>query len=102
MEAKTKDQIKDFAQRITWLTQNFQKENYPPIKSLDEEKKRIKDLKKQVGWGATGMEVPPIPESKKGLKFDAAAQELNKISDEFFEIRNHNPNYLGQVKDNSD
>ena len=22
---------KDFAQRITWLTQNFQKESYPPI-----------------------------------------------------------------------
>ena len=42
------------------------------------------------------MEVPPLPESKRGLKFHAAAAELNSISDEFFEMRNHNPEYLRQ------
>ena len=46
-----------------------------------------------LGWGATGMEVPPLPESKRGLKFHTAAKELNKISDEFFALRNHNPEY---------
>ena len=35
-----------------------------------------------------------LPESKRGLKFHAAAIELNFISDEFFEMRNHNPEYL--------
>jgi len=48
------------------------------------------------------MEVPPLPESKKGLKFHAAAQELNEISDEFFSMRNHNPEYLkllNEIKD---
>ena len=40
------------------------------------------------------MEVPPLPESKRGLKFHTAAEELNKISDEFFALRNHNPEYL--------
>jgi len=40
------------------------------------------------------MEVPPLPESKKGLKFHTAAQELNEIRDEFFSMRNHNPEYL--------
>ena len=68
--------------------------SYPPIKSLEEENKRIEALKKQLGWGATGMEVPPLPESKRGLKFHTAAEELNKISDEFFALRNHNPEYL--------
>ena len=34
-----------------------------------------------------------IPETKKGLKFDAAAKELKIISDEFFKLRNHNPEY---------
>ena len=80
--------------RITWLTEDFQKVSYPPIKSIEEENKRIEALKKQLGWGATGMEVPPLPESKRGLKFHAAAEELNKISDEFFALRNHNPQYL--------
>jgi len=98
VEAEIQNKIKYFANRINTLTQDFQKNSFPPIKSIDAENKRIEKLKKQTGWGATGMEIPPIPENKKGLKFDAAAKELNKISDEFFEIRNHNPEYLKHVK----
>ncbi len=94
LEAETKIKIKDLTTRITWLTEDFQKVSYPPIKSIEEENKRIEELKKQLGWGATGMEVPPLPESKRGLKFHTAAEELNKISDEFFALRNHNPEYL--------
>ena len=45
------------------------------------------------------MEVPPLPESKKGLKFHTAAQELNEISDEFFAMRNHHPEYLRLLKE---
>ena len=45
------------------------------------------------------MEVPPLPESKIGLKFHTAAQELNEISDEFFAMRNHNPEYLKLLKE---
>ena len=45
------------------------------------------------------MEVPPLPESKVGMKFDAAAKELNLISDEFFAMRNHNPQYLRLLKE---
>ena len=43
--------------------------------------------------------VPPLPESKKGLKFHTAAQELNSISDEFFAMRNHHPEYLRLLKE---
>ena len=99
LETKTKIKIKDLTNRITWLTEDFQKVSYPPIKSLEEENKRIEALKKQLGWGATGMEVPPLPESKRGLKFHSAAQELNEISDEFFALRNHNPEYLKLLKE---
>ena len=94
LETETKIKIKDLTTRIAWLTEDFQKVSYPPIKSIEEENKRIEALKKQLGWGATGMEVPPLPESKRGLKFHTAAEELNKISDEFFALRNHNPQYL--------
>ncbi len=94
LEFETKNKIKELTNRILWLTEDFQKVSYPPIKSIEEENKRIEALKKQLGWGATGMEVPPLPESKRGLKFHTAAEELNKISDEFFALRNHNPEYL--------
>ena len=44
------------------------------------------------------MEVPLIPATDRGLKFHAAAQELNLISDEFFKLRNHNPQFKNQIK----
>ena len=99
MEAETENKIRTLTNRIKWLTEDFQKVSYPPIKSIEEENKRIEDLKKQLGWGATGMEVPPLPETKTGLKFHTAAQELNEISDEFFSMRNHNPEYLKLLKE---
>ena len=39
------------------------------------------------------------PESKVGLKFHTAAQELNLISDEFFAMRNHHSEYLRLLKE---
>ncbi len=98
LEAETKKQIGTFSDRINLLTENFQTDSYPTIRGTESDKERINSLKKQAGWGATGMEVPPIPESKRGIKFDSAAKELNKISDKFFEIRNHNSEYLRRVK----
>ena len=95
LEDDTKDIIKGLTNRINQLTANFSKDSYPNL-SEEEENEINEGLKKQTGWGATGMEVPPLPESKKGLKFHAAAAELNSISDEFFAMRNHNPEYLRQ------
>jgi len=99
LEPSDRNKVGELTNRILWLTEDFQKISYPPIKSIEEENKRIEALKKQLGWGATGMEVPPLPESKKGLKFHTAAQELNSISDEFFAMRNHHPEYLRLLKE---
>ena len=108
LENKTKIKIGELTNKITWLTEDFQKISYPPIKSVEEENKRIEALKKQGGWGASGtaventVEIPTIPETKKGLKFDAAAKELKIISDEFFKLRNHNPEYKRAIKEIKD
>jgi len=95
LEDSTKNTINELTIRLNRLTADFSKDNYPKL-SDEEENEINQGLKKQLGWGATGMEVPPIPESKRGLKFHAAAAELNSISDEFFAMRNHNPEYLRQ------
>ena len=99
LETKTKTTINELTNRIKQLTEDFPKDSYPPPLSEEEENKRIEATKKQLGWGATGMEVPPLPESEIGLKFHTAAQELNSISDEFFKMRNHHPEYLRLLKE---
>ena len=107
LENKTKIRIHELANKIVLLTEDFQKIGYP-IKSIEEENKRIEALKNQGGWGASGtaveqtVEIPMIPETKKGLKFDAAAKELKIISDEFFKLRNHNPEYKSAMKEIKD
>jgi len=99
LETETKNTINELTNRINELTDNFPKDSFPPRLSDEEENKRIEAVKKQLGWGATGMEVPPLPESKVGLKFHTAAQELNLISDEFFAMRNHHSEYLRLLKE---
>ncbi len=99
LETETKNTINELTNRIKELKDNFPKDSFPPRLSDEEENKRIEAVKKQLGWGATGMEVPPLPESKVGLKFHAAAQELNLISDEFFAMRNHHAEYLRLLKE---
>ena len=39
-----------------------------------------------------------VPETSKGLKFHAAAEELKIISDKFFKLRNHNPQFKNSIK----
>jgi len=108
LENETKIKINELTNRIIWLTEDFQKIGYPPIKSIEEENKRIEALKTQGGWGSSGtalentIEIPTIPETKKGLKFDAAAKELTLISDDFFKLRNHNSQYKKLIKEIKD
>jgi len=108
LENKTKIKLNELTNRIIGLTEDFQKISYPPKKSIEEENKRIEGLKKQGGWGSSGtaventIEIPTIPETKKGLKFDAAAKELTFISDDFFKLRNHNTQYKTLIKEIKD
>jgi len=105
LENKTKIKLNEITNRIIGLTEDFQKKNYPPIKSIEEENKRIEALKTQGGWGSSPtaventVEIPAIPETKMGLKFDAAAKELTLISDDFFKLRNHNTKYKTLIKE---
>ena len=70
---------------------NFQKKDYPFETEL-EKNERQEAIIKEGGWGITTvqsgtgsientMEVPLIPSTNKGLKFDAAAKELKLIND---------------------
>ncbi len=103
LQSDTREQINLITAKINDLTENFSSKEYP-IESPEEEIKRIELAKEEGTWGASStsldnaVEIPSIPKTKKGLKFQAAAEELNLISDEFFELRNHNPQYSSTLE----
>ena len=109
LEIETQQKIDDITGKINLLTENFQKPDYP-FESEQELNERLKAVEEEGGWGITKvdagsgsientLEVPLVPATYRGLKFHTAAQELNLISDEFFKLRNHNPQFKNKIKD---
>ena len=109
LEGETKQKINDITGKINLLTENFKKPDYP-FENEQERNERLKAVSEEGGWGITKVdagsgtientiEVPLVPATNRGLKFDAAAQELNLISDEFFKLRNHNPRFKNTIKE---
>ena len=112
LENETKQKINDITGKINLLTENFQKPDYP-FETEQELNDRLKAVNEEGGWGITKvdagtgsientLEVPLVPATNRGLKFHTAAQELNLISDEFFKLRNHNPQFKNQIKEIKD
>ena len=98
LENETKEKLDIITDKIFTLSENFSRSDYPN-ESTEEEEKRIQEANQEGTWSASStsientIEIPSIPKTKRGLKFQAAAEELNIISDEFFELRNHNAQY---------
>jgi taurine transport system permease protein len=107
LENETKVKISELTKKINELSVKFQENDYP-YETLEQKNKRLKEANEEGGWGASGtaventIEVPIIPKTNKGLKFDAAAQELKIISDQFFKLRNHNFQYKSAMKEIKD
>ena len=107
LENETKIKIEEITNKINNLTLEFQKIDYV-TETSEEKSKRVQALNEQGGWGASGTaldnkaEIPAIPDSDRGLKFDKASKELILISDEFFKLRNHNSQYKNAIKEIKD
>ncbi len=108
MEMNTKLQIKELTEQIIRLSSNLQKKDYP-FETSEQKAERQKAVSEQGNWGiitvrtGTGsientIEVPMVPETNKGLKFDVAAKELKIINDKFFKLRNHNLQFKNSIK----
>ncbi len=100
---ETREQIKLINEKIKNLTENFKRSDYPN-ESAEQELERIEAAKEEGSWKASStsientIEIPFIPKTKRGLKFQTAATELNLISDEFFELKNHNEQYTSALE----
>jgi len=108
MEKDTKTKIKEMTEEIKLLSFNFKKKDYP-YETAEQKIERQKAISEQGSWGiitvrtGTGsientIEVPLVPETDRGLKFNAAALELKVISDNFFKLRNHNSYFKTAIK----
>ena len=108
MEKDTKTKIKEMTEEIKLLSFNFKKKDYP-YETAEQKIERQKAISEQGSWGiitvrtGTGsientIEVPLVPETDRGLKFNAAALELKVISDKFFKLRNHNSYFKTAIK----
>ena len=100
---------KPMTDEIKLLSTNFQKKDYP-FETQEQKNERQKAIAEQGSWGivtvsaGTGsientIEVPLVPETDRGLKFHAAAEQLKKINDKFFKLRNHNPQFKNAIKE---
>ena len=109
IEMDTKIKISEMTNEIKQLSSNFKKEDYP-FETEVEKSERLKAISEQGNWGITTVrsgtgtientiEVPFVAETSKGLKFQAAAEELKKINDKFFKLRNHNPQFKDAIKE---
>ena len=108
MEMDTKIRLKEMTQEIKILSSNFQKRDYP-FETDMEKNERLKLNSEQGDWGITTVksgtgsientiEIPTAPQTIRGLKFHAAAEELKLINDKFFKLRNHNPQFKNSIK----
>ena len=100
---ETKENIRTLTERINTLSKDFVRDDYS--NESDEERiKRIQAAGQEGTWSASStsientVEIPSIPKTERGLKFQTAAIELNSISDEFFELRNHNDRYTSALE----
>ena len=100
---ETKENIRILTERINTLSKDFVRDDYS--NESDEERiKRIQAAGQEGTWSASStsientVEIPSIPKTERGLKFQTAAIELNSISDEFFELRNHNDRYSSALE----
>ena len=108
MEMDTKIKIKEMTDELKLLSSNFQKADYP-FETEIQKNERQKAIAEEGEWGITTvqsgtgsientLEVPLIPATKRGLKFDAASKELKVINDKFFKLKNHNPQFKNSIQ----
>ena len=84
----------EVAERIRSLAENMAESGYPG--PADPE--MLAQALAQPGWGETSVELPPLPMTDRGRKFDAAGVALEDIARAYREIRNDGPQLTARLK----
>ena len=90
---KTTSELNKIASDIDKLTAQFSDPGYPGEPTSEE----LATANAQPGWGEVGIEIPYLPITNRGRKFDNASKSIGKIINQFVKIRNKSPYFNGQV-----
>lgn len=72
------------AKSIHQLADELGQEGYPGPADPTAQEKALA----QPGWGETSVELPPLPMTERGRKFDAASVTMQDLSDQYLSIKN--------------
>ena len=85
IDAPIADRFKDVSTRINAVTVDLASSDNPKLYSqVDIDKALV-----QPRWGETSVEIPPLPRTGRGCKFDAAIIVLDKIAKNYSNIQNN-------------
>ena len=86
-------QLDDVTDRLNAVVANFADPNYPGPATEEE----AAAAAAQPAWGESSTEIPMLPETERGRKFDAVSGDLATISSDFTSIRNKSPEFEQEV-----
>lgn len=98
LTAENKAALDEVASRIDAVTADLANPDFPGA-ATDSEKNAGDN---QPGWGEANKEIPDIPNTDRGRKFNNVSGQVKAISAEFSKIRNLDDNYKAEVKQISD
>ncbi len=87
------ERFEEIATRIEQLALDLQNENFHGL--ADEA--QITEALAQPGWGRSSTEIPVLPKTERGRIFDAAAEIMEGITEDFSEVRNDGPELTRRI-----
>lgn len=85
IDAAIAGRFKDVSTRINMVTAGLASSDNPKFYSQADIDKALA----QPTWGETSVEIPPLPRTDRGRKFDAASIVLDQISKDYSNIKNN-------------
>ncbi|MBX2823792.1 MAG: ABC transporter permease [Gammaproteobacteria bacterium] len=82
------------AANLNQVTAQLADPDFPGPRSAEEQAA----VAAQPGWGRSQTEIPVLPETDRGRRFDAITPALTDIASDFSKIRNNSPEFLARVE----
>ena len=95
LDPTVSERMDGVAARISALAEDMARPDYPG----PADPATLEEALAQPGWGETSVELPPLPMTDRGRKFDTAGLVLETIAKDYRDIRNQGPELVAQLED---
>ena len=94
LDSTVSDRMDEVAAQINTLADDMARPDYPG----PADPATLEEALAQPGWGESSVELPPLPMTDRGRKFDAAGLILEVIAKDYRDIRNQGPELVAQLQ----